>query len=755
MKILTIINVARKKIIEFWKYLRKNATVREIYLFVKRSLLANLLIIPLILVFVFGLIITIPIVSRTMAHSDEYQFYFNAFTIMAGQELHNYIHVALTEYLLAGFFSFINLVTSSGVNFPQGDPSLATYFWGHWFGFILYILAYILGLIVLQKNDSKIKLRSVFFSVLYFASPGILERFIRINSDSMMVIVFLNYLIISFWLQKSKASVAKTFVINLAFLFLGSFTNLKSLFLFLPIFSITTVNSFLWSRQKHTSFSINYLYKSVLYTAGIFFGGILLWVIFMPKPFDYIRFWYGVKKATVHSTQFDFDYPSQSFGSWKVYIYDFFAEYLGLSALVAVVLVLLLFILVKKNDLRKIFNKMLQKVNIRSIFEGDLYPYTGLVLALSLVFYYLGVSMRVVHWSRWGVPIGFLGIMLLSMVLEKAVLILDPLKRWSLKKVLFGFLGIFLITTSLRVLITVDMIRTDFPEKGNFPLTYIDTEKLASDLGIAKEEMIQKMMWFTGYTPKTIGSDSLEKITEEKNKDVRYVLWPYWNIGLVYTTKNVDLGTHNQRAFIDKYMEKIFYRFPTFGAFYMHITKYFAWKVLGITWNPEIDSLLETQYAVVKLKERVSNISLNYSVGFKDMSHYFFPKSLTFNMATLKDGYMFPPCYSYPDTKYVSDGKKVEPPSDIGIGARTAGLYCHSTRFRVFFKGTYRIRVEGLPENVDNIQKVFSNISTLSWNPDTKTATIEAKSTMIPGDFGVATEEKNIPGLQFRVFYSD
>jgi len=708
-------------------------------------------------IFVFGLIITIPIVSRTMAHADEYQFYLNAFTIMAGKELHNYIHVALTEYLLAGFFSFINLFTSSGVNFPQGDPSLASYFWGHWFGFILYILAYVLGLIVLQKNETKIKLRLVFFSILYFASPGMLERFLRINSDSMMMVVFLNYLIVSFWIQKNKPSVGKTFIINLVFLFLGSFTNLKSLFLFFPIFSITTINSFLWSRQKHTVLSLNYLYKFILYTSGIFFGGVLLWVTFMPKPFDYIRFWYGVKKATVHGTQFDFDYPSQSFGSWKVYIYDFFAEYLGLTALMAVMLIIIIFIIVKKNDLRMLFNKILQGVSVvkvKGVFDGDLYPYTGLILTLSLIFYYLGVSLRVVHWSRWGVPIGFLGIMLISAVLEKAVLLLDPLKRWSIKKIFLGFLGFFMIAVSLRILITVDMIRTDFPEKGNFPLTFIDTEKLALDLGIPKKEMIQRMMWFTGYTP-NIGTESLEKITDEKNKDVRYVLWPYWNIGLVYTKKNVDLGTHNQRAFIDKYAEEIFYRFPTFSAFYMHITKYFAWRVLGITWNPELDSLLETQYAVIKLKDRVSDISLNYSVGFNDMSHYFFPKSLTFNMATLKDGYMFPPCYSYPDTKYLSDGKRVEPPIDIGIGARTAGLYCHSTRFRIFFKGTYRIRVEGLPENEDNIQKVFSNISTLSWDPNTKTATIKAESTMIPGDFGVATKEENIPGLQFRVFYTN
>ena len=87
------------------------------------------------------------------------------------------------------------------------------------------------------------------------------------------------------------------------------------------------------------------------------------------------------------------------------------------------------------------------------------------------------------------------------------------------------------------------------------------------------------------------------------------------------------------------------------------------------------------------------------------------------------------------------------------MGARTAGLYCHSTRIRVLFRGMYRIRVEGLPENVGGVQKVFSNISTFDWDPKTKTISVEAPTTMIPGDFGVATKEKHLPNLKFTVFY--
>ena len=84
--------------------------------------LKNLLVILGILSLV--LISTIPILSKIPPHPDEYQFYANAWNIMSGQALQNYLHVAFTEYFLTGFLSVINLITRSGVNFPQGSPHL-------------------------------------------------------------------------------------------------------------------------------------------------------------------------------------------------------------------------------------------------------------------------------------------------------------------------------------------------------------------------------------------------------------------------------------------------------------------------------------------------------------------------------------------------------------------------------------------------------------------------------------------------------
>lgn len=128
-----------------------------------------------ILTIIVAIALTIPVFTKVGPHADEHQFYFNAFRIMAGQELHNYLHVALTEYLLAIFFSIVNIVTTSGVNFPQGDPSNATYLYGRVFGLIFYFATFILGIIILQKDEKKLKLRSIIFSILYFGSIGVLN----------------------------------------------------------------------------------------------------------------------------------------------------------------------------------------------------------------------------------------------------------------------------------------------------------------------------------------------------------------------------------------------------------------------------------------------------------------------------------------------------------------------------------------------------------------------------------------------------
>ena len=125
-------------------------------------------LIPLVIFFCIGFILfcVIPLLPNIQAHPDEHQFFNNAWSIMSGKALHNYIHVALTEYLLAFFLSFINMIIRSGVNFPQGDPSLVTYFFGRVFGLILWLLTYLLGVYLLQKGDKNIKPRIVFFTIL-------------------------------------------------------------------------------------------------------------------------------------------------------------------------------------------------------------------------------------------------------------------------------------------------------------------------------------------------------------------------------------------------------------------------------------------------------------------------------------------------------------------------------------------------------------------------------------------------------------
>lgn len=697
----------------------------------------------------------LPILDKIPNHPDEHQFYFNAFRIMEGKELHNYLHVALVEYALAGFLTVVNLFTTSGVNFPQGDPSLVTFYYGKIFGFILYLLTFILAGIILQRGEKKIKLRTVIFAILYFGSLGIFERFLRVNSDSMMVFVFLNFVIWSFWLHKQKASVLKFFFLNLFFIFLGTFTNLKSLFLMLPLAFLNLISPFVWyeNAKNNQSLRLPKLYRFIFYALGIIFWGVFLWVVFIPRPFNARIFWYGIKKTIVHGTKFDFDYPAVSFGSWKVYIYDLFVEYLGLSALLAIIILFALAYKFKGKDLfRQLLSKTRSQIKLIYLQKGRLDKMTELVLLVSLIAYYLGVSSAVVHWSRWGVPLGILAMMILGTIVEKIVEFIWPYKDKIRPKLVILLPSLFLLAWVLRISLTIDLLGASFFSSIPFRQTHYDVEKFLKKEGISPEEGLKKAAWFIDRYSNNIGVISLEQLADPQNSEIEYVFWPYWNIGLLYTKKNVDLSTHNQRAFVDKYGEKIYYRFPSILAHYIHYTEYFAWEYLGLTWWPAINSLVEDHYGVVKLKEPIKNIKLVYEVPFKDMSHYYFPYSLIFNIKNLPDGYMFPPCYAYLDTKYVKDGTKVEPPPEIGIGAQTAGLYCHSVRFRFLFKGAYKMRIEGLPADPDGIQKVYSNLN-FDWEPETKAITIDVPQTFITGEFGVATEEPNIKNLKFIIFY--
>ncbi len=718
---------------------------------------SNRNLVLIVLTLFLSILLTVPILEKIRSHPDEHQFYFNAFAIMAGKPLHNYLHVALTEYALAGFFSVVNMFTDSGVNFPQGEPSPVTFFYGKVFGFILYILTFILGVIVLQRNEWGVKVRSVIFGVLYFASIGMFERFLRINSDSMSVFVYLNFAILSFVMHRQKASVFRFFLLNTAFLFLGTFTNLKSLFMMSPLLFLNTLCPFVWYENRPKAdekTALPKFYRFVLYLLGIVSGVILLWVLLAPKPFDYIRFWYGVKKTIIHGTQFDFDYPSQSYGSWEVYLYDLIIEQLGLGIVLALgIFVFVSYRAVGKNIFVNLWRAAKGQLRIQFLRDGDLYQMTELILFLGLLIYYLGVSTRVVHWSRWGAPIGFLSLMLISVGVENVIRqVSDHQEKLKVRPVVLVAL-LFLVAWSLRFALTYDIYTSNHPEMNAHKKTVLDFSKFLKEKGMTPEEAKKKVVWYEGYAV-PINSISLDKLVEKENSEAEYLLWSYWHLGHLYARRNVNRGMHNQVAFLNKYAGDIEYRFPNLLSFYAHVTKYFAWKVLGITWNPEIDNLIENQYAIIKLKAPVRSIQLAYEILFKDMSHYHFPYSLTFNMKNLNDSYMWPPCYSFPDAKYAHSGDYVMPPSDFGVGGRTAGLYCHSMRFVYLFKGTYRIRIDGLPKNDDNSQVVYSNMANYDWDPETKTITIDMKETFVPGEFGIATKEKNVKGLKFIVFYS-
>ncbi|MFH1566250.1 MAG: hypothetical protein ABIB98_03585 [bacterium] len=304
-----------------------------------------------------------------------------------------------------------------------------------------------------------------------------------------------------------------------------------------------------------------------------------------------------------------------------------------------------------------------------------------------------------------------------------------------------------------RIALNNDLYKTGFSKKDDFSQTTLDIQNLINEKGIKQEDARNKVAWFTGYTPEIVDNISFEQVVEKEYKDIEYLLWPYWNIGSVYTRKSVDKETHLQRAFINTYADNIEYRFPTFLAKYMHKVKKFAWDKLGITWNPELDSLVESQYAVIKLKRPIDALELRYTLGFRDISHYTSPYSRVFNLKNLNDSYMFAPCYTYDAVKFIHSGEWVEPPPEIGVRARTAGLYCHSVRFRVLPKGVYFIRVSGLPENTNLDQKVYYNLGDFNWDTNTKTANFVVGQTFIPGEFGIATKEAWISDLKFEILY--
>ncbi|MCL5004230.1 MAG: hypothetical protein M1352_03080 [Patescibacteria group bacterium] len=711
------------------------------------------------LVILLALAITWPILPHILPHADEYLFYTNAWSILSGKELQNYFHVAATEYAFTAFLSVVNMLTKSGINFPNGDPDVVTYYYGRIFGLILYLITYLAAVVVLQRGENKFKLRTLFFTLLYFGSLGIFERAFRVNSDETSVLVILNFLIVSLYLHKKRSQPFKFFLVNLGFGFLATFTNFKSIYLATPILVLNTLLPFIFydnEKENHESFYTK-LYKMALYTLGVFGGTVALWAIFIPKPFNYFNFWMSLRNTIVTQSNFDFNFPNQTngnLGSWSSYFYDFFVEYIGLTQLAAILTVVgTAYYLGRKRYLSFIFDFLRKQLKFQNFKTGELFLSTELIILASAFCYYLGIGHATTHWSRWGLPVGFFGLIILGTVLEKSFLfITNERASWPRRpKFWLAVLLLFTFGWSLRFALAYDISRSNYPSQGGLKLTSADVKQFLTDKGVAPSDYTKTAAWY-GFGSEGIGNILLSQLTDPEHKETKYLFWPYWNIGVLYENGMDDKESANQMYLVKKYAQKVDFRFPTLLSHYIHYTKMFAWRYLGITWYPEVESLVESQYGVVELKSLPNRIMLDYDVPFDKMTYYYTPYSEIFNLKNLPNGYMFPPCYSNPFVVYAQDGKPVPENPVLGGSGKTAGLYCHGTRFVMTFKGNYWIKIEGLPKGDENGAMIYSAYN-YTYDPITKTIYFHNPSDAYSAEFGVATREKNVPGLKFHVSY--
>jgi len=703
--------------------------------------------------FVIGLllVLVVPILSHIPGHPDEHQFFNNAWNMMAGKQLHNYIHVALTEYLLAGYLAFMNIFTRSGVNFPQGDPGLVAYYFGRIFGLIVWLTTYITGVSLLMKGRNKIPASVVFFTVLLFGSIGMFERFLRVNSDSMGILVTMIYLLISITLHYRKKSPFLFFITNLIFVFLISFTNLKALYMGLPIFALNTVLPFVYEKKRELGEELPKLFRMVMYTAGTILGSVYLWVVWIPKPIKLNEFWYSVKHTTVASVIFDYEYPGLAHKSWLVYIYDVLAHQIDFSQVAAVLIFILVAWFIGGRKLfRSIKTSVREQFRFSNVKTGNLFPSLELILLVMAVCYYYGISSVVIHWSRWAAPLGFLVILILSGILGR---ILDTIVSGSFPKrqLLYVLMPLLLfLAWSVQFALVLSIQGSNYPNRNGYGLTQDNVNQFIAEKGYTDAEIPLKIGWFYGELDKIPRID-LTKLGQKGTPEIEYLVWPQWGTGAVYNKGNVDLEDHNQREFFKKYTDEVIWRFPSPISYYVHYTKWFAQRVLGITWLPETEALTETQYAILKMKQPIKPLKLHYEIPYEGMEHYYSPLPTVFSLANLKDSNIFPPCHGSPTTLDVTTGLPTDA-VDTTIVSRITNMYCHTLGIRIAFKGTWKIKIEGLPENVNNEQKVYSAYP-FEFDHESKTIIHRFEDTKITAAFGVATREKHPPGLKFIVDY--
>lgn len=699
------------------------------------------------------LISVVPLLPHITGHPDEYQFFFNAWSIMGGKELHNYMHIAVTEYLLAFFLSFVNLVTKTGVNFPQGDPNVVAYFFGRIFGLLLMLMTYLVSIYILQKGQSRLRPRVVFFTVLFFGSMAMFERFLRVNSDSMGIFVNCNFLLVSLLFHQRRARPLHFFLLNLLFVFLVSFTNLKALYVALPIFAINTLFPFIWYEDhKVKDGRIPSFYRMLLYSFGVLFGTVILWYLGIPKPANHKTFWYNLKQTTVASVNFDYQYPGLAHKSWAVYLYDLFAYQIGFFTLLAIVIFLAIAIYYgRKLFWRGLKQKFVSQININNWKTGNLFASTELILVVLAISYYIGVSSAVIHWSRWNAPFGFIVLMLVSVLLEYAFNILITTPKFDRSKLYVILPFCFFVSWSMIFVLMNTVRLTDYPTEGGMKLTSDDVRAFLRQENIYGEDIPKRVGWYYG-SQDTIPNIDITKLGKPGTPDIDFLIWPQWFTGAVYMKDNVDLELSNEREFIKSYTDGYVWRFPSPISHYIHYTKWFAQGYLGITWLPELEGMTENQYPIFRMKKPLAPIKMHWEVPFAGMEHYYSPKSHIFTINNLHDGYSFPPCHGSPTTLEVDTGLPSNYPEDPLLVSRITDMYCHSLGIRIALKGRYAIQIEGLPDDPDHVQKIYSAYP-ISFDPKTKTIHYTFETTAITFAAGVATKEKYLPDLKYIIDY--
>lgn len=714
----------------------------------------NINFVLLLLIFLAGFLLTLALLYKVPTYGDESNFYNNVFQMMKGEPLQNYFHVALTEWLLFFYLLFVSFFTADGLDFTL-TPTPQTYLYGKFLGLFLYLLAFALGVFVLQNGERKVKIRTLVFSILFFGSVGFVERFIRINSDSVSFVIYLIYLIVSVRSFGGNSSIARAFFINGIFVFLGLFSNVKSLYLILPLVALNTFSTFKnkWPSTQELHQKVNILFLLFLYSFGILALSVALWLAFVPKPFILKQFLEDTFNNITYTTRIDTHYPIQSYNSWRFYIFDPLVEYVGLPAFISVVGIFLFFLSRKfpfKKAMRPRHSWPALSQKFKAIFTTKLlyesfYPF----LFLSLISYYFGIALLTVHWSRWGLPLGFMTVLFLSVAVEKLI---SPFSRRVGVFILFILLIPFL---SLRFLLTADLIKMNYDPKEPEKPTRQDTEKFFSSVGIKLVDQRSKAAWANAPYTKNLDYVYLGELGDKKYADLEYLFYSPWGLGTLLQRENVDLSVHNQKAIIKALSDNISFRFPTLLSRHTFFSRHILWNVLGTTGVPEMDIMIEPAYGVIKLKKPLVNNEFSYSLKFSELSHYASPNSSFLNYKNFpKADFLFPPCYRYGETKEFSTGNVVPPPASLGgSGGQTAGLYCHSARFRLLYKGKYRVVFRGISSQEAKTARVYSS-QPFSWDAKTTTMEFESPLTEASAEVGIATWSKKLGELTLDINYS-